>query len=126
MRKEGHVEDTVVGSTVGNGKPCPVNEHLDGKILKCNVVHNIIVATLKEGRIYSSEGLKSRCGKSCRERKRMRLGNTDVKISFGIFLFEFRKSRAYSHSRGYRHNVIVILCKVDKSVGKYRVIRAAV
>ena len=79
-----NIKSTSMGGTIRPNQPRTVNSKSHWKALNCNIMHDLIIATLQEGRIDSAEGLHSPSSQARREGNAMLLSNSYIKTSARI------------------------------------------
>ena len=72
-----------MGRAVGADEPGPVEGEAHREPLDGDIVHDLVVGALQEGRIDGGEGLVALDGKPCRKRHRVLLGNAYVECAIG-------------------------------------------
>ena len=75
-------------------EPCPVHGEAHGKALDGHIVHDLVVAALKERGIDHRERLQAFGGEAGGECHRVLLGDAHVKAALGKALLEQIKARA--------------------------------
>ena len=84
----GDVERTRMRRAVCADEACAVHREAHRQPLDCNVMHDLIVGALQEGRVDHREGLVALGRQAGAEGHAMLLGNADVERAVGKFLAE--------------------------------------
>ena len=82
-RQEGHVEGAGMGRAVGADQPGPVDGEADRQLLDGDVMHDLVVGALEEGRIDGGKGLEAFGRKPGGEGHRVLLGDADIEAALG-------------------------------------------
>ena len=98
-------------------------EFLDG-----DVVHQLVVTALQEGRVDRDDGFRAFAGHAGGERDRVLFGDGDVEVALGIFLAETHQARAFAHRRRDREQLGIgrghVAQPVAEDIGVGRLLRA--
>ena len=122
---ENEVEQPVVGGAVVRRKAGAVHAERDGQVLQGDVVDDLIVGALQEGRINGAEWLEAFARQTGRERHRMLLGDADVEGALGEGLLEQVDAGARWHRRSDADDLLVFLRFLDQALAEHRLILAA-
>jgi hypothetical protein len=98
------VERSRVRATVRADKPRAVNRKTHGKVLDRDIMNNLIIGALQEGRINRAKGAHPLCRQPRREGHGMLLGNADVERAVGVGFGKFVDAGAARHRRRDRDN----------------------
>ena len=101
--QEGQIESTVVGAAVGTDQAAAVNGQHHRQVLQGDVVDQLIVGALQEGRIDRNDGFQAFTGEACAKGQRMLLGNADIEVAVRVFGGEAHQARAFAHGRSDAH-----------------------
>src|SRR5579875_2752713 len=80
----GKVEHTVMGTAILTGEAGAVHREDDRQVLDANVMNDLVVGTLEEGRVDGGDGPHSLSCQPGGEGHRVLLGDTDVEKAFGM------------------------------------------
>ncbi len=69
----------------------PIQAHHNRQVLKRDIVNDLIVGSLQEGRIDRQNTVDALGGQSRRKRPGMSFGDADIKKPIGILLREFTR-----------------------------------
>ena len=97
--EEGDVEGAGVGRAVGADEAGAVDGEAHGQALERDVVHDLVVAALQEGRVDRGEGLHAGGGEAGGEGDGVLLGDADVEAALGEALGEEVRGRCRRASR---------------------------
>src|SRR5512146_679165 len=98
----------------------PVHREPDGEILDRDVVYDLIVCALQEGRIDCTEGPMALCSQASGESYCMLLSDANVEHTFRKDLAELVQAGAGWHRRGDCDDRLVPLCFRDERLCQYR------
>ena len=110
--KERNIENAVMRRTVAEAQPRSVHKHRYRQLLKCNVVYEIVIASLQKRRIYGKIRSHAVRRKPGGEGQRVFLGNSHIKKPFRDRTAEALKPGSRRHCRsdcadapvGFRHS----------------------
>ena len=108
-----------MGRTVGADQPGPVDGEADRQLLDGDVMHDLVVGALEEGRIDGGKRLQAFGGKSGGEGHRVLLGDADVERALGKDFGEAVEARARRHGRGDGDDLVVGARFLDQRIGEY-------
>ncbi len=94
------VEAAGMGGAVGADQPGAVEGEQHVEVLQGDVMDELVVAALQEGRVDGDHGLEAFAGLPRREGDGMLFGDGDVKVTFGVLLGELHQPGAFAHRRG--------------------------
>ncbi len=100
--EEADVERSGVSRPIGADEAGPVDGEAHGEILDRDVMHDLIVTALKEGRIEGAERLEAFGGEAGGEGHRMLFGDADIEGALRERLLEDIEPRAARHGGGDR------------------------
>ncbi len=83
-----------MGRAIGADEPCPVDGKADRQLLDGDVMHDLVVGALEEGRVDGGKGLEAFGRKPGGEGHRVLLGDADVECALGKNLGETVEPRA--------------------------------
>ena len=89
-----------MGEPVALDYPRAVDADRGGKLLYGEIVEDLVVSSLSEGRVERRDRVKSSPGEPRRERHCVLLGDADVKESVGELFLEAGQPRAVLHCGG--------------------------
>ena len=98
-----------------------IDGEANGKLLDGDVVHDLVVGALQEGRIDRRERLHALGGETGGKRHRMLLGDADVEGPFGKFAGEEVDTGAVGHGGGNADDPIVLPRLGDQALAEHRV-----
>ena len=117
--KIGDVESAGMGGAVGADQPGPVDGEADRQLLDGDVMHDLVVGALEEGRIDGGEGLEALGGKPGGEGHRVLLGDADIERALGKDFGEAVEPRAGRHGRGDGDDLGVGARLLDQALGEH-------
>ena len=117
-REIGDVEAAGMGRAVGADQPGAVDREAHRQVLDRDVVDDLIVGALQEGRIDRAERPHALRGEAGGEGHRMLLGDADVEGAIGEGLGELVEPGARRHRRGDRDDRRVALGLLDQRLGE--------
>ncbi len=112
----GHVEGAGMGRAVGADQPGPVDGEAHRQMLDGDVVHDLVVGALQEGRIDGGERLEAFGGEPGGEGHRVLLGDADVEAALGEDLGEAVEPGAGRHGRGDGDDLVVGARLLDQAL----------
>ena len=104
-RQIGNVERPGMRTAIGADEASAVNGEAYRQILDRDVVHDLVIGALQEGRINRAEGTHPLCRKSSRKGDGMLFSDADIERAFGMRGREFVNAGAAGHCGGYRANL---------------------
>ena len=104
----GDVERTGMGRAVGADEAGAIEREAHRQALDRDVVHDLVIGALQEGRIDRAERLVAFRREPGREGHRMLLGNADIEGALGKRLLENVDAGARRHRRGDRDDRFVL------------------
>ena len=114
----GDVEGSRVRRPVGADQPGAVDRKADRQALDRDVMHDLIVGALQEGRVDRGEGLEPFGGKAGREGDGVLLGDADVEAAVRKFLFEQVEPGARWHRCGDGNDLVVLARFLDQALAR--------
>ena len=111
------IEAAGVGRAVGADQPGAVQREAHRQILDRDVMHDLVVGALQEGRINRRERPKALRREPGGEGHRMLLGNADVEGPLGELLGDLVEPGARRHRRGDRDDLLVARHLADQRLG---------
>ena len=117
--QEGEVEGAVVGRAVGAHQAAAVDREHDRKVLQRDVVDELVVGALQEGRVDRHHRHEAFAGQACGEGHRVLLGDADVEVTLGELLREAHQAGALAHCRGDADDAWVGLGHVAQPVAEH-------
>ena len=99
QRRNDEIVAALVGRAVAADEAGAVQREHHRQVLQRDVVDQLIVGALQEGRIDRDHRLEALAGEAGGEGDRMLLGDRDVEIAVGKALGEFDQTRALAHRR---------------------------
>ena len=91
-------------AAIGTDEASAVNGEAYRQILDRDIVHDLVIGALQEGRIYRAEGTHPLRRKSSRKGDGMLFSDADIERAFGMRGREFVDAGAAGHRGGYRAN----------------------
>ena len=122
----GDVIDTCMGGAVIADNTGPVDGKAHRKVLNGDVMHQLVIATLQEGRIQRTEGLHALGRQTSREGHRMLFGDADIKHPVRETRLHLVDASAGRHRRSDGNDPVVGLGLGDQAVGEDRSIARGV
>ncbi len=104
----GDVVGAGVGGAVGTDEAGPVEREHHRQVLDRDVVDQLVVAALQEGRVDRDHRLHALAGQTAGEGHRMLLGDADVEVALGEALLELDHARALAHRRRDADQALVL------------------
>ncbi len=104
---------------VGADEARPVDGEANGQPLDGDVVHDLVVGALQEGRVDRRERLQALRGEPAGERHRVLLGDADVEGALGELLAEEVEPGAVGHRRGDGDDLLVLPRLRDEALGEH-------
>ena len=89
----GDVEGAVVGRAVVADQAGAIHREDDVELLQADVMDDLVVGALEEGRVDRADGLRALKRETGREQDRVLLGDADVVVLLGALLLERRSGR---------------------------------
>ena len=109
-----------MGAAVGADQPGAVHGEAHRQILDRDVVDDLVVGALQEGRIDGAERPVALRGEAGGEGHRMLLGNADVEGAVGKGRLDLVEAGARRHRRGDRDDLLVARHFVLQRLGEHR------
>ncbi len=103
----GEIERPGMGAAIGADQPGAVHCEAHRQILDRDVVDDLVVGALEEGRVDCAERAIALRRESGGKRHAMLLGDADVEGAAGEFSLELVEPGARRHCRGDRHHLVV-------------------
>jgi len=97
---EGKVECAVMGWAVGTNQAAAVNGEDYWQVLQRDVVDQLVVGALQEGRVNRHDRLQAFASQAGGKGDCVLLGNPDVVVAIWVFGREAEQARAFAHGRG--------------------------
>ncbi len=95
----GDIESAGMGRAVGADQPGAIHREAHRQLLDGDVVHDLVVGALQEGRVDGGERLVAFGGEPGGEGHRVLLGDADIEAAVGEFLGEQVETGARGHGR---------------------------
>ena len=108
-----------MGRAVGADEPGPVDREAHRQVLDRDVVHDLIVGALQEGRVDRAERLEALGGETRGEGDRMLLGDADVEGAVGIGVAEQVDAGARRHRGGDGDDLLVARGLGDQRIAEH-------
>jgi hypothetical protein len=89
-----------MGRTVGADQAAAVEREDHRQVLQRDIVHQLIVAALQEGRVDRQHRPQPFAGQAGGKGDGMLLGDTDIVIALRVALAEAQQAGAFAHRRG--------------------------
>lgn len=115
----GAVERARMRGAVGADEAGAVDGEAHRQALDRDVMHDLVVAALQEGRVDRAERLVSFGGEAGGKRHRVLLGDTDVEGPVGERLVEDVDAGAGRHRRGDGDDLVVLLGFLDQALAEH-------
>ena len=120
----GDVERAVVGRAVVADEPGAVHAEHDRQALQADVVDDLVVGALQEGRVDRRDRARALEREAGGEQHRLLLGDADVEVALGQRLLEDRQAGAGVHRRGDADDALVALALAHERLAEHlRVLR---
>ena len=120
----GDVERPVVGGAVVADEAGAVHREHHVQPLQADVVHDLVVGALQEGRVDRRHRLAPLQGEARREQDRLLLGDADVEVAIRHRLLQDVQARPGVHRGGDPHHPVVPFALPDERFAKdLRVLR---
>ena len=116
----GEVEGAGVSGPVGADQPGAIDGEAHRQVLHRDVVHDLVVGALQEGRVDGAEGLETFGRHAGSEGHRVLLGDADVEAALGEGFGEFVEAGAARHRGVDRDDAFVAFGLGDQSLGEHR------
>ena len=100
VAEESDIEEAVVGRSVIAGEAAAVHAKPNGKPLQCHVMDDHVIGALHEGRVNRKERAEALGGEAAGKKRGVFLGDADIEIAVGKFIFENLEFRAAGHGGG--------------------------
>ena len=113
----GDVEGAGMGRAVGADEAGAVHGEAHRQALDGDVVHDLIVGALQEGRVDGGERLQAFGREARREGYAVLLGDADVEAAVGKFLGEQVEPGARRHRGGDGDDLVVLPRLLDQALG---------
>ena len=91
-------------------EPSPVDCECDVEILDDNIVNELVICTLQEGRVDSHDRLQSSARQAGRKCHSVLFGDGDVEKPVGKLFGKRGQAAAFAHCRGYGNAALISLC----------------
>ena len=111
----GDVEGAGMGRAVGADEAGAVDGEAHRQVLDRDVVHDLVVGALQEGRVDGGERLEALGGEAGGEGHGVLLGDADVEAAVGKFLGEQVEAGARRHRRGDGDDLVVLPRLLDQA-----------
>ena len=108
-----------MGRAVGAHQPGAVDREQHRQVLQCDIVNQLIVAALQEGRVNRHHRLQAFAGKPAGEGQRMLFGNAHVVIAARKACGKFNHPGAFTHRRGDADDPLVGLCHIAQPFAEH-------
>ena len=116
----GKIVASMMGRSIVSDQTSTVQNHPHGEVLDSNIVNDLIVASLHEGRVDTNEGLQSLTGHTCSHRDGVLFRDTDIKGPLRETPTENVHSGATGHGSRNTHNGTVFRGGINEGVGENR------
>ncbi len=116
----GHIERSGVRLAVVADEAGAVDRKAHRQFLDRHIMHDLVVGTLQEGRIYRREGLHAFGGEAGGEGDSVLLGDADVKAPLRKLVAEQVETGARRHRRGDRDDAVVGFGLLDQRLCENR------
>ena len=107
-----------MGLPVGADQPGAVDREAHRQFLDRDVVHDLVIGALQEGRVDRRERLHALGGEAGGEGHRVLLGDADIEAALREFLAEQVEPGARRHRRRDRDDALVLLGFLDQRFGE--------
>ena len=118
VRKKAMSYRALVGGAVGADQTGPVEGEGDVEVLQADVVHDLVVGTLQEGRVDGGHRLHALGRESRREGDGVLLGDADVVEAVRELALEAIEPGPRGHRRRDRDDALVLPREPDQGVGE--------
>ena len=115
----GDVEGAGMGRAVGADEPGAVHGEAHRQSLDGDVVHDLVIGALQEGRVDRGERLQALGRESGGEGHAVLLGDADVEAAVGKFLGEQVEAGAGRHRGGDGDDLVVLPRLLDQRLGEH-------
>ena len=109
------IERAGMGGAVGADETGAVHGEAHGQLLDGDVVDDLVVAALQEGRVDGAERLHAVGGEAGGEGDRVLLGDADIEGAVGKLCAEQIEAGARRHGRGDGDDLLVLLGFADQA-----------
>jgi hypothetical protein len=113
------VKRAVVRRAVGTDQPAAVDGEHHRQILQGDIVDQLVISALQEGRIDRHHRPHAVAGQPAGKSHRVLFGDADIEIALGKFLGEAHHAGALAHGRGNADHPRVGLGLVAQPVAEY-------
>ena len=107
-----------MGRTVITRKTPSIHTKNHWQILQTDVVDDLIIRPLQEGRIDRTERLKPFGCHPCGKEHRMLFRDTHIEVSIQMFRLKPVQPRSVGHRPRDRHNPRIVICHLGKMIRK--------
>ncbi|MNN39248.1 hypothetical protein D3C81_1532780 [compost metagenome] len=114
MAQECDIKYTLMRFAIGTNKSGTVYSEHDIGIMTANIMNDLIIGPLHEGRVYCKYRLHPLHCERCAHRCCMLLGNADINHAVRKFISKFNKARSSRHRRCYCYNSFVLLRELNQ------------
>ena len=101
-------------------RPGAIHRQHHRELLQADVVDDLVVRALQEGRVDRGDGPRALQRQAGREQQRLLLGDPDVEVAVGHRLLEDVEPRAGVHRRGDADDALVALALGHERVAEHR------
>ena len=108
-----------MGRAVGADQPAAVDRQHHRQVLHRDVVDQLVVGALQEGRVDRHHRLHAFAGEARGEGHRVLLGDADIEIALRKFLRETHHAGAFAHRRGDADQALVLRRHVAQPVAEH-------
>ena len=105
--------------TIGTYEASTINSKTHWQILQRNVVHNLVVSSLKKRRVYGTKWRHTLGRKTSRKRHGMLFGYADVEETVRKTFSKAVQSRTRRHCGRNSNNLVVAFCFGNECIGKH-------
>ena len=119
VRQKSHIKTAGMGRPVRTDQACAIDRKPDGQTLDGNVMHDLVITPLQEGRVKRAKGFQSACSHSSRKSHSVLFCNAHVKTSAWVAVQKSVKPGAVGHGGCYGHNFFIARGMLDQRFGKH-------
>ena len=116
----GHIKNPRMCGPVGTDKTSPVDSESHRKFLDRDVMNQLIITALQEGRVERTKWFHTLTSETGGESHRMLFGNANIKNSRRKTFLNLVQTSSRRHRSGDGNNAVILLCSVDQRLGKDR------
>ena len=113
------VERTLVGGPIGTDNAGPVDSQGHIQFLYADVVDQLVIGSLQEGRVDCDHGLQAVAGGTSGESQRMLFGDTNVEVPGRVVLGKLHQPGTLAHRRRDSYQPLIAGCHIAQPVTEH-------